>query len=524
MSNTKMDNEFKLAHHTNHLSYYDVLDRSFRLYGSEYTDLKKGTWYSLNGINSNKQAYTHGSIKYDLRINLLIPILSGGGKSNLKDTIVGVSKFLMKKTSQPTSLHAEQLVGKKIKRLLPDLDKEGNHILNSKNKPTYKEKWISNYGYFYDDVLLVNDALSIMKGEDSSNEGIKTYFCQALDPYGLNKISKRSVDNLPDETLSYCSPTTALLLFQPYKIVDTTLLTGFMRRFLVVYVKGKTTAEEKFDSRLKNEYNLDKECEHFAKYLIKVKELSIGKLQYADDVDETLKKYANVICKFGTRINNKVLMISKIYEQSILDFLIKFTHILAKSYGHTIVTPVHVKLAFMDLFELFYSTLLYGNEMISGYIGYGIDGTFYDSSNNISNGKEFDFFKELYDREAFSLESSKLPIKQADLIIRDIYKVGEQSARNYRQKWKARDMIEYRQHGNDDSRIWLTDKAKNILDKVKEEIEFNKVTYDLIPEYKEVLNEYYELVEKLKQQGTINFEKDKVQIFWEKDKQNAAQL
>ena len=123
-----------------------------------------------------------------------------------------------------------------------------------KNQKTGKwkneKKYIANRGYFDSDFLQIDEALELVTSKESSIKESRSYICIATDPIGQNTIKKRLVEHKSDEVLEYNPKAILNLFFQPLPVPSETFTSGFMRRFLIIYIKSNTNAEDIFKQRL----------------------------------------------------------------------------------------------------------------------------------------------------------------------------------------------------------------------------------------------------------------------------------
>ena len=107
--------DIHLEYPTRHLNHFDDLETASDLFGDEYKVIFKALWYQLMSFRIRDSDLKMGRNKADGRINALYPLKAGHGKGELKRIIKEFIKRFDKVYAEPTSLHAEQLVGKTIK-------------------------------------------------------------------------------------------------------------------------------------------------------------------------------------------------------------------------------------------------------------------------------------------------------------------------------------------------------------------------------------------------------------------------
>jgi len=106
--------KISLEYKTDHLLGYDELTTATALFGDEYKLIFKTLWYILLSYQIRTSKLSVGRIKPDGRISGLFIINSGRGKGELKRVQKEYVKYFNGNYREPTSLHAEQLVGKSV--------------------------------------------------------------------------------------------------------------------------------------------------------------------------------------------------------------------------------------------------------------------------------------------------------------------------------------------------------------------------------------------------------------------------
>ncbi|MFH1828460.1 MAG: bifunctional DNA primase/polymerase [Nanoarchaeota archaeon] len=432
VSPVKLDLQYK----TEHLSYFGVLNKASNLYGKEYLPLLKARWYQFVGMVLREKKINYKGFRVDTRVHLLCSLKSGRGKKNLKIIGKKVLEKLNYKVEEPTSLHPEQLVGKVVE----------------KGKGKNKE-YVANRGYFDSDLLQFDEALELLTSKDLNIREARAYICIATDPIGDNTISKKLVEHTSNQKLSYDPKVSLMLFFQPLPIPSEAVTSGFMRRFLSLYVKSKTNTEDVFTSRLDKKINdMDHLCSLFKDYLSDIKK-NTEDFEFEDSCDKVFLEYALALVDIGQSHSKKGYQFTEILEQTLLDLLVKFSCIITGSFNHKTVTPNHIKIAFMDLTELFISSLDFVNDKVYGELDYG-------TKWKTADERKIKCLEWLFDHEAVSLEKSNTTIDNFVDRVAEIFGVMKTQARNKYLSMVKNNLICSKQIGKTDSRVWLAEKPK----------------------------------------------------------------
>ena len=429
---------------TNHLTEYEVFDRLLGLYGSDYTILKKALWYSLIGAISQQKTIILGDVYTDIRFNVMYPMPSGSGKKSLCTLTEEVMHKLGKKCNTPTSTHPEQLVGKVIKR------KQGK-----------TESYIENPGYLKDQYIIFDDANILLTSRDPSYEESRRYICRALDPIGRNKIFKRLVDNLPDESLSYEPECTISFYIQPVFIPETVVDSGLMRRFLPIYVRLFGTMLDRgdaFTARLHAKNDREELFVKLIEYYTNIINISKNEFNFTENAVNAISELHRELISIGRAHSTKGRNFTDRVAFSIQDQLIKMGCIQALSACRTEINELDIKLAFMDLFEFYVSTLDYINDKVEGCLDYGE--RWQGATSTDAKCLEF-----LLSSGATAKEKSATSIRDYISYIAKIREISTRSAERVYHKHIKKEWIDSEQTGSHDSLVWLafSPKTKDII-------------------------------------------------------------
>ncbi|MBF4474275.1 hypothetical protein [Methanobacterium formicicum] len=345
------DRDIFLTYSSEHLMGFDHLAASTRLFGKEYKLIFKVLWYAIFSTLIATKELRLGQIKTDGRLSVLFPIKSGGGKESLKNTIKAVMGILGKYCSEPTSLHAEQLVGKVI--------------------PQKKGGYIQNVGYFGDDYVIVDEGYTLLTSKELHYSEARKYIRTALDPYPKNVLTKRQTDIPREEALTYTPKCPVTIFLQPFRFDnDQLVMEGDIRRFIVPYVKMiGVDRSEAFLNRVFNDNDDEGSLLSFCETVKNVKVST--EYTFSEDARYRFSELSmDLRCRGLTR-SEKIRYFTDNIEFTIQNFLLKFSVIQALQVGKDIVEVEHVELAYMDLFEVLEHTYDFIEAKIPGFMNYG---------------------------------------------------------------------------------------------------------------------------------------------------------
>ena len=433
-----------LSPKTEHLTNYEVLNSLTGLYGSDYTIMKKALWYSLIGAVAPQKIIRIGDLYTDIRFNVLYPMPSGSGKKAICTITEEVMRRIGKECQTPTSTHAEQLVGKVIKR------KEGK-----------SEIYIPNPGYLNQDYIIFDDANILLTSREPSYEESRRYICRALDPIGRNEIFKRLVDNLPDESLSYEPKCTMSLFVQPVYIPETVVDSGLMRRFIPIYVRLFGTMidrSEAFEARLHAKNDREKQLSLFLDYLKMLIERCDKEFTFTQNAISAITILHREMLSIARGHSIKGRNFTDRVAFSIQDVLVRMAAIQAIAAFRTEVRERDVQLAYIDLFEFYASTLDFIDEKIMGFLDYGE--RWRGATSTDAKCLEY-----LLNKGATSEENSKTSIREYIEYIAKLRDVTTRSAERTYHAHIKNEWVESKQKGSYDSVVWLSfsPKANDII-------------------------------------------------------------
>ncbi len=199
----------------------------------KYNPVIVASFYHIVGAALLKFPITIKTLDIDMRFSFGCCITSGFGKEAINTVIKESANVIEKEVSSFTSLHEEQLIGKRW------YDKK-------------EEEWNEVRGYFADDFLIKDDALLFLN--DKQFAAARNYFLTALNLWGKNTIKKKLTGN--EFGLEYNAQCSFLYFIQPSeKIEIKNLASGLFRRAPTIRVDiEEEEAKSILDTRADQDY------------------------------------------------------------------------------------------------------------------------------------------------------------------------------------------------------------------------------------------------------------------------------
>lgn len=421
------DQETILFYHTRHLGGYEDLRTSTGLYGDEYAIIWKTLWYQLMSYRIRTANIKMGRILVDGRINTLYPIKAGNGKGDLKRTIKSFVEYFLGSYGEPTSLHAEQLVGKTV-------------------KPRGKDEYEQRKGYLSDDWLVLDEAYEFLTSSELHYSEARKYLRVALDRYPGNTLHKRATDIGKVAPLEYEPICPVSILVQPKKFDDDRLiLEGDLRRLMIPYVN--MTGLSKTDAYLDNIFEDEPEADALIRFCQYIETLP----RYDTFIVSTEARniFAELFLDLITYANNynpKIRSYAEIIGFTLQGHFLKMAAIQALQSGTNEIQTYHVELAYLDLFELMHHNYQFINNKVPGYLNYG-------EGWQGAEALDQELLVWLYSKGALTYETSIKGAEYVDQIMKK-YDVKERRARDIQKKHQEHGWIVVKQvqHG---SSVWL---------------------------------------------------------------------
>ncbi len=459
---------------TFHLRNFSILSQATGLYGERYEVIKKSLWYTLHGQILRKEIVRLGDIETDLRWNVAFPFPSGHGKLHIEHLLEKACEELGEKFSQPTSYHPEQLVGKTIR-------------MEKKGSITYHEI----KGHFADDLVLFEDAINLVRGQDMQYQDSRTYLCKALDTIGKNRLTKRPVDVPREHSLKYLPACTVVLLFQPYFLPEEVFLCGLFRRFLILYVGFDERDQGEYVQKANGEGKTDENIFQFSQYLKTLKHNHpIEPFIFTEEAKEKFNECHSSLIQYGKSYGDKASNFTNMIGYSLQEWLLKMICILAISRKKRDISTFEVEMAFCDLLEFLHSTLNFVENKVEGLLDYG-------ESWHGAKGDDLKLLQWLHHEGVIDESSYSLSIADYILKIKGIVRLTDSGARARYNKHIRKGWIKSKQIGQHNSKVWLAfrpnlktqgDKGDNVIQVYRKIIKENFPSQEISSEPRESLS------------------------------------
>jgi len=402
-----------------------------------------------------------GRTRTDMRLSLFIAKPPGFGGGAIKNSILRILKGVAK-VSVPTTRHPERLVGK----IVPVIVGKGRIELRK------------NYGYCKDPFVIFDEALPLILGHDDRHQEFWSYLNTALDTYGENLIEKKSVNDL--EPLSYLAELSAIFIFQLSRIPNSFISRGVFRRGLPVVIEvPKQERKEIIRRRLQEQRPSESGLEELQAYLRALASLQSITCLYVGPVAEAIETATEEFLEAAESSQSEtVRQYGSIMHSTFPDLLLKMSVSLAVDdavFGKTVydppvavfdesppsgptisshpeipVTTEHVEVAKRHLLVFLDSAF----DFIDRFV----------SEHNMPPGVSHRILLCLKILKGCGDEnSSTMSISEFQQEISNILKCSESTARSIYTKMKHMGLIDSKQVGSHDSRVWLTSEGLRLL-------------------------------------------------------------
>ncbi len=428
---------------TRHLPHFEDYSKSLGLYGKAYSPYKKLQWYAHVSMsiarNPENIPIQLNRIKTDCRVNAVYVIPSGRGKMNLKMLTQAVADRLLVNYSQPSTFHPEQFVGKNVLKITEEKYMEG-----LKTKTRRKKQWVKILGYFSRGVLQLEECFRLLDSKEEMIRETRALINRATDPYPLSVVEKKAIDVDWDQRLHYPSQTIFEFYLQPRKISNDAVEDGFMRRSFCPYVKIPQD-DSIFNNRVFAETDSKTSLTDYVEYLDSLR----GKKEYkfTEEAKGLVASLPTEFIKQAGYYRSDVRYFASGMGGTLQNNLVKLATILSLAYGLEEVPPEIVKLAFLDLTELWGSQLSYVNTHVIGALDYG-------ESFAGADAKDQPALAWLIKIGAYSFDESA---KTSDFVqaIANVRKVSVEMARKDLYRLEHQNFVKTKQVGKTDHRVWL---------------------------------------------------------------------
>lgn len=421
------DQETILFYHTRHLGGYEDLKTSTGLYGKEYAIIWKALWYQLMSYRIRTADIRMGRIRVDGRINTLYPIKAGNGKGELKRTIKSFVEYFLGHYGEPTSLHAEQMVGKTV-------------------KPRGADDYEQRKGYLSDDWLVLDEAYDFLSSNELHYSEARKYLRVALDRYPGNTLHKRATDIGKVAPLEYEPICPASIFLQPKRFDDDRLiLEGDLRRLMIPYVN--MTGLSKTDAYLDNIFEDEPDEDALIRFCQHIETIPrFDRFNVSTEARQAFAELFMDLISYANNYNPKIRNYAEIIGFTLQGHFLKMAAIQALQCNSSTIQPYHVELAYMDLFEMMHHNYQYINNKIPGFLNYG-------EGWQGAEALDQELLAWLYQQGALTYETSIKGADYVDEIIKK-YKVKERRARDILKDHQRHGWIVVKQIQRGSS-IWL---------------------------------------------------------------------
>ena len=199
---------------TEHLVLFNEMDENLGLDGENYASFKKCLWYYQHSLLQPCVSYKINiKTKIDNRTHMCIASSPSGGKTTTKNQIKRISDDVIEQTGLS---HQEQLIGKM------------KTVGKGSNKTTEPV-----YGILYYKGVLNDESQDLINEKNDMYSKAQRIKRTAMDCYTDNTISKKLVDDSPENILQY-DPTCNIIDFiHPVKLESSFFDTGSFRRYFM---------------------------------------------------------------------------------------------------------------------------------------------------------------------------------------------------------------------------------------------------------------------------------------------------
>jgi len=424
-------------------NHYKQISQAFRLQNKEYYQPAIiAISYSLIGLALRKHTFSMGEEEMDTRLSYVYSLRSGNGKKPLSKVIIHMAKVMEYKYSKLTSLHAEQLIGKKVIEYIG----KGNN----------KKRNVSEIqGYFRDDIIVVDDALPLLtKGEF---EITRNYFIQAWDTIGDNEVTKKTVDLRKEEALLYCPEFVSHMFIQDKPVEREIIDTGMGRKSPILYMEVPGTDDQSYYLRVSSKDSI--KYEYMINIVNKAKNANEIIWNFLDDTERLIAKKTNELKVYFENQGSKGKEYASIMHWTIQNYIYKYAAILSASFAllrsreidrHSLnikVTPEMATAAIEDLKIVLLANYKYWNN----YVIFG--------TSHLSRSEKI-IIDALVEKKAFSKETANIgnPAFLAELAEKHgkSYSTFNNSLRKLKEKgFVEAETIGKAEKGKENSCMWL---------------------------------------------------------------------
>jgi len=305
--NTKLNTDFFNLFKLVNIEYYTSIILSLK-YGL------LGTILVPHIIKYNK------AIRVDTRLPYIYSIKSGNGKKACINVITQFAEEFGLKCTTITSLHEEQLIGKKM--------------MVEKTDPTTKKKvmvCIEYEGFFREDILIKDDCLELLNSP--KYDTVRAYFIGAWDYIGQNKVVKKLTEQERKHRLEFEPEFVSYMFVQDKPILKKNIDVGLSRKSPILYVNVPDAEESDYKAR-----GTFKENNDMPSSIKNIKNIKNMRWRFSEEAfDYICKESANIKHTLAKKLINSEY--SKMMQWTIQDNLLQYIGILTAIYVVNKETP-----------------------------------------------------------------------------------------------------------------------------------------------------------------------------------------
>jgi hypothetical protein len=420
---------------------------------------------------------TLNDVKTDCRVNAIYILPSGRGKKHIRNLKYKTNERFRKIFSEPSSFHPEQYIGKKVWRKLRNDDLvTADMITRGKKKDKPEEILDEAEGYLRDDEHFIEEGNPLLRGDIKENRQTFATICKSTDMIGVNRISKKLVDQKRDEGLAFCPETQVNICIQPFQINPELVLNGLFRRFVCVYPRiPEHVSSEDLRARSGNRIMNPEAEKMFFNRLVSIKEW-LGEephkkqIRFASENKELFDSMVDEILSFARYHSPNAKKYSSMLAYDCQNQLLKLAALQAVYHKKNVIEEKELRFAYIDLFEFSESAFRYLDKKIDGTLDYNLD---YKQSKKKRDEK--DFLTWLWLELADDKETTQTTIEDALCFLNREKELQERTAQRFLKRLQISGIID-KVTAPGTSKIWLSRKFKPELIELSQ-FDFQKSIY-----------------------------------------------
>src|SRR3989344_7449556 len=448
--------------------YIKILDVIVGLEGEEHKNDIRLLHQQNVSAHISQRNFKFDKYETDPRIHGTFIIPSGHGKGEIKNA----TKVCNEKSNliELTTYDPEQLIGKIIDRKIPKITKEEKKegkTLEKKASEFFPNEeikavtpdgtaYIVAKGFLANDILQLDEAKFLLCSKEPNYQQCRSYICIATDTFKKNLVTKKNIDNLSNEIVSYYPFCIIQLFLQDYFVPKDIITSGFLRRTVIAYTKDRHLVP-KIENKYSEPLDKTKYLEEYKNHLGRIKSYEVKILK--EDIKllrETFLKYHKALIYYGLNYSNNGFFYTKLIVWTLGEELLKYTMNICYDLLHPNLKPEHIDLAFYELIQDFTRKLDFIDDRIKGDLNEDIKW-------KGATGRNQDCLEYLFNSKTFSRETSQISVKAFQEWVAQRFNLTKnkqdgdcREARNIISKLRKNNWIENAQVGQHDSRVWLS--------------------------------------------------------------------